>query len=99
MTVKRTTCECPKVATFLLLLAALALQELRNLLASHRIVLGVCPLVLQKLVLYVQFFSGLKNKKTRPFTLPLLSSVVLDWFMVSSYLFGGRSPAESWPSM
>ena len=38
-------------------------------------------------------------KKTRPFRFLLLKGVVLDWFMVSSCLFRGRSPAKTWQSM
>ena len=38
-------------------------------------------------------------KKTRPFRFLLLKSVVLDSFMVSSFLLGGCPPAKTWQSM
>ena len=38
-------------------------------------------------------------EKTRRFRFLILKSVVLDRFMVSSYLFSGLSPAKPWQSM
>ena len=59
-------------------------------------VLGLAPSrpgTLSRHASQIPLYSGLK--KTRPFRFLLLKSVVFDWFMVSSCLFSGRSPAKT----
>ena len=43
--------------------------------------------------------KDLRLKKTRPSRFLLLRTIASDWFMVSSCLFGGHSPAKAWQSM